>query len=267
MQPTFLDELLMQVCTNYSIPKITRIYVGSSFCSQYFQKLNLEDTFFAYCRRKKLSVTLTVPVFSQKDFVAGKSLIVSLCRRNSDLIDEVTVNDPGMLLFLQQNNIHQKLNVGRLFFKEPRDIRVRTYFSDVLSPEFPLICDANIGGAELDLNSQQLDLSKVASHMVTVAVHSPYCYMSVGNICKFASTSLPIEKKFRPNGPCQMDCSIIFERTIVNQNDCELQLVRIGRTIYYYNGNVVYNSVKPDREIYFPVNEVYRLLGKGVHHS
>lgn len=207
---------------------------------------------------------MTVPVFSQKDLTEGKAKVVSLCQKNADLIDEVTVNDPGMLLFLQQT-ITQKLNIGRLFFKEPRDIRVEPYFSAVLSPKFPMIHGDKATGAELDASNQQMDLSMVASHVETIAVHAPYCYMTVGNICKFASTSLPIEKKFRPNGPCHMNCSTMFEVTTAHQKERELQLLRIGRTVYYYNGLVTYSSVNPDRTIYFPVNEIYRMLEKEAH--
>ena len=46
---------------------LTRIYAGSSFCSQYFLHINWWEPLLAVCREHRWKMTLTLPVFSQKD--------------------------------------------------------------------------------------------------------------------------------------------------------------------------------------------------------
>lgn len=75
-----------------------RLYVGSSFCSQYFlrQPMSLWSEAFALCRQRGMAATLVVPVVSQRDLASACSLVEELLNSHGDMIDEVTVNDIGM---------------------------------------------------------------------------------------------------------------------------------------------------------------------------
>ncbi len=112
---------------------IQRVYIGSSFCSQYFLEFSGYYEVFHYCREKKIPVTLTIPVFSEKDLKKGKEKIDRICLEGINIIDEITVNDIGMLAFLQNKNT-VRLNLGRLFFKDSRDCRIPDYMNGCLTP-------------------------------------------------------------------------------------------------------------------------------------
>ena len=90
--------------------KIERVSIGSSFCSRFFLGSDM-DELLARIDSLGLPVTLTIPIFSQKELAEGKERVLELCRRWGKLIDEATCNDLGMLNILKQNG-SQKLNMG-----------------------------------------------------------------------------------------------------------------------------------------------------------
>lgn len=61
-------------------------------------------------------MTLVIPVFSEKDLEKGKKLLTELMDTYGDLIDEITVNDIGMLAYVKKL-FDKKINLGRLFLK------------------------------------------------------------------------------------------------------------------------------------------------------
>ena len=66
---------------------LTRIYAGSSFCSQYFLHINWWEPLLAVCREHRWKMTLTLPVFSQKDLKKGKERIGDILVSGADVID------------------------------------------------------------------------------------------------------------------------------------------------------------------------------------
>lgn len=247
--------------------KINRIYFGSYFCDLYFLKFKAYYELIQYCKSKNIQITLVLPVFSQNMLEIGKKRILEVCRYAETVIDEITVNDLGMLNFISKHYNH-KINLGRLFFKNPRDCRVPEYIRCEVTPG--LLSELNgaffgkytINCVELDPTNQILNVSELAKTNIKLVLHSPYCYMTTGKICKFASIHQHIEKKFRPNVNCRMECMHITDTYSghIVPTDCDPIIYRLGRTLYFENGRVETNGKCFDRLLYFPVKEWRKIL-------
>lgn len=241
---------------------IERIYVGSSFCSQYFLHFSGYKELFQYCKSRQIHVTITVPVISEKDLENGKKKISCLYKEGEEIVDEFTVNDIGMLYYIQ-NNYNKNINLGRLFFKDPRDCRIPSYINSTVAPAMLSYLGnlqyhaTHVTGIELDSISKQLNLTQVEYKNISISIHAPLCYMTTGNICKFASIHYQPDKKYRPNMHCQMECLHVmdFYSDHVQQTDCDTVLIRIGRTLYFENDIPRTIGHSFQRIIYFPIKE------------
>lgn len=217
-----------------------RLYVGSNFCSQYFlrQPMSLWSEAFALCRQRGMAATLVVPVVSQRDLASACSLVEELLNSHGDMIDEITVNDIGMFAHCREQ-CGRPLNLGRLFFKEPRDPRYADLFERRHAVGLPavltdLFSGGGVSGIELDPTHAALDLSEIRGLMphVNVGVHMPYCYLSTGTICEFASIHRPVREKFRPNLPCALECA---RCSVGYELPYGTRLLKWGRAVYFPN--------------------------------
>lgn len=235
-----------------------RIYIGSYFCSRLFlDHINFEKLFVAI-NDTVIPVTLVLPVVSERDLDEIKKRIGKIIEKY-DRIDEITVNDLGMAGYIFENYPLIKMNLGRLFFKDQRDVRNSDYFNFVgnvsaLSDFEWFSARYKVNAVEIDCTNKQLDLHKYDDSFET-CLHTPYTYVSTGNICKFASISKDIQHKFRANDYCKNECSSIFE---IYQADLSSKCpnanhFRIGRTIYSKMPH--YDTVGFNREIYVPYDE------------
>lgn len=242
--------------------QIERIYIGSSFCSQYYLNFFGYDRIFALCKKMGIPITLTIPVFTEKDIEIGKRKTLDICEKAHSIIDEITVNDIGMLSWLQTKKEYC-INLGRLFFKDQRDCRVPEYTKKHVSPALlsHLADDYwklfRISRVELDPTNLVIDTSCIYNTNINVGIHMPYCYMTTGNICKFASIHQTVKDKFRPNIQCDMECAHVCDSYSdhVNQTNCDPVLYRFGRTLYFKVDSVKFTGKKASRVIYFPIDE------------
>ncbi len=253
------DDLVVAVEQNQK-RKIERVSIGSSFCSQFFLKAPCLDELLSYIDNLGWPITLTVPIFSQKDLSKGKDKILQLCHTWCGQIDEVTCNDVGMLEWLE-NNISQKINMGQLFFKDPRDCRYESYPKSSISlSRGTLPIAESVSGVELSPIASEINLSGSAFENRFVALHQPYCYMTTGHICKFASITSEIEKKFRPNSACNLNCASVCEKTYFDEKATHY-LLRIGRTVYFKQCDCALKYSGSARILYWPIDELCRLGG------
>lgn len=268
-----LERLAKEVSAQNGVQEpIERIYAGSSFCSQYFMHFTEWEQLIEKCKEQGWKLTLTLPVFSEKDLDGAKLRIQEILQKGEGVMDEITVNDPGMLLYIGKT-CSCKLNLGRLFFKDPRDIRVRGYAQGVTTPSLLLSNAYQMLGAkkihcvELDQISSEIDLSGCELGETQVGLHGPFCYMSTGNICKFASLHRGMEQKFRPNSRCGMECAGIHEEYRERFGEKEAGFLRFGRTIYYEAEETRVLGAEIDRNIYFPMLELKELMREGVENE
>ena len=266
----YLQRIIECVVLNNNIQEpLERIYAGSSFCSQYFLHINFWKHLIKRCEENGWKMTLTLPVFSQKDLQIAKNRLDEILAQGKEIIDEITVNDVGMLRYVSQN-CEQKINLGRLFFKDSRDVRVRPYDVGEMTPTLlasednMIMAENNIHAIELDMMSRYINLTDCDLGEAKLCVHGPFCYMSTGNICKFASIHKDMEQKFRPNLNCNMECAGIYEHYKARFGEKNVDILRYGRTIYFYNNESRIIGKKIDRKIYFPVREINEVMKGGV---
>ena len=248
----------------FQMPQIAdaeRICAGSYFCSQYFLEMDFLQQLEQFVRQHDLSLTLVVPIISEKDLLAAKQKLDDLLRQLP--VDEVTVNDVGMLSFIS-DTYRITLNLGRLFFKDARDIRMRGYYQRTVHPAGLDRLEGyakrfSVGCAELDAVSSCLQLG--SDIHTPIAIHYPYCYMTTGNICKYASIDKDISKKFRPNAPCSRQCQRIYET--YSPKTGEYTLYRIGRAVYFETQLPETVDGQFERLIYFPLRELTQLRKEG----
>jgi len=230
----------------------SRFYLGSNFCSRYFIKYTeaalsgLADIL----RGDEISVTLCVPMFSERYLDTGKKLVRRLLAEYSDIIDEVTVNDFGMLDYITECE-KIKVNIGRLLNKDTRDIRHddyynRTHVPTVATHKNSVFSGYEINSHELDLTNRFLDVSSVPG---IPAIYAPFVFATVGNVCEYASDALPITKKFRANYDCGFACTKL---SIDYENQFGNKYLKIGKAVFFDVLDYTVTSDKPYRLIYEP---------------
>ena len=104
--------------TELQSKELERLYLGSYFCGNYFLgimegaiKKILEDC------NQSVVISLVIPVFSEGQLIKGKEKIKTLLNYFPNKIDEVVVNDYGMLEYISEN-YDLPIVLGRLFMKE-----------------------------------------------------------------------------------------------------------------------------------------------------
>ena len=244
--------------TKSGYDRFERVYVGSSFCAQYFLNSSKEmiTALGLFCEKEQMKMTLVLPMFAQRHLVAGKNKITELLATGNSYIDEITVNDLGMLEYIK-NHFDISINLGRLFSKDYREKRYEEYFSTCLEPKLfnptfmNIIKDYPIQGMELDATHKAIDLSCVPLKY-TIGIHFPYCYQTVGNICEIASMNKEIQEKFRPNAPCGSECDTAI---ICYEDDEYGTYIKRGRCVFFENRDCNVTGKEEIRLIYSEVLE------------
>lgn len=250
-----------------------RIYIGSYFCAEYFLKLSavkLDGILFQLNNGEEVNylITLVIPIATQKNVNNVKENIEKLLGKYTEVIDEITVNDYGMLefvysKFIKENKRIIKINIGRLLSKDYRDPRYPDYFKIEWFPKIfnsyadHIFENYNVSGIEIDATHEIINL-KNEKIGYEIAIHTPYSYMTTGKICEYASVYNEIEKKFRPNKSCYEECnSCIIQYDINNDRNW----FRLGRTLFYENESCeIKMSDNNYRFVYFPIKELLEVL-------
>lgn len=218
--------------------KIKRFYLGSYFCSNYFLNLdlNLFERIVTESIYNRCDITLVIPIITEKNFESMKEKLDKLFRFAGDCIDEITVNDYGTMAYLSRQ-YPLPLNMGRLFTKDYRDPRYKDSYDMICKPKifttefFKIIQCFSIKGIEFDPTNRCIDLSEVYPGL-SYAVHTPYCYVTTGQICEYGSISNKLEKKFYPNADCHRECMKVM--TTYELQDGQ-EWYRVGKAVYFKN--------------------------------
>lgn len=268
---TLYDDVLKQYMKYVSAENkksIERVYFGAYFCSQYFIRFQGYNELFECCRSDDIKMTLVLPVFNQNTLELGKKRIRQICNDGGELIDEITINDIGMLRYIADEYKEYKINLGRLFFKNPRDCRIPEYTLGSVTPALlthlqnDFWTHYNIECIELEPTNESLDISALKDDKRKIAMHRPFCYMTTGQICKFASIHKAADKKFRAGASCRMECLHIKESYFghIKQTNCTPLIEKYGKTLFFKNNSVNINGKEMSRTIYFSVEEWRRFM-------
>lgn len=243
-------EAIVEECQAESDLEFARVYVGSYFCDSYFLR-TIEHALYQleqFAIHKKIRVTMVVPILMQKHVQVGLKIIDKVLH-NFSIIDEVVVNDYGMLNYLS-SNYDCGIIIGRLLRKRARDYRYPNYINSV---EFEETKDIylkypRVFGADIDVASTIIDCSGYDSRIVP-CIHIPYTYITCGQICDFAALDADIFQKFNDNKNCNFSCNRLY---YAYKTETDHDLFRIGKAIYYKS--VQYEILNTDnvRYVYFP---------------
>ena len=277
------EESMQQIEQLLAQPQLEgckRIYLGSSFCGQAFLKSN--DLFQAACRvaqNRGLSVTLTLPIFSQRWLDQGCAGFQYVLSQNLQVIDEVTVNDLGMLAYVNEvlntTGLAIGINLGRLINKDTRDPRDPDYPNMVYTPNMlerssegenyldRLVATwstaaedgqlaTRICGIEFDPTHAALKLSDLPQG-ITAALHGPLCYMSTAQICEYASIGVAENRSFRPNMPCAAQCRF---NAVGFWGSSQREFFKLGRTVYFEPPQPAVIGCSSCRLLHSPLKEV-----------
>ena len=251
-----LDEIVIKngFINQIMSSEYERIYIGSYFCSNYFTNIFYLNE-LAKCIGDRIPITLVIPVLNESRLFVGKKVIERYLDNKKLLFDEITVNDIGMYQYIKEKYPSMKCNLGRLFLKHPRDPRVSEYDSMTISIPFFDSMQEVFGSyniVEIDATNESL----LIKDDVRFGIHLPYFYITTGNICKFASINKDIKYKYRPNTLCNRECIMIYESYKSVYNGSNIEMFRIGRTVY--GKRIIEPSINqiPERYIYFPFDEL-----------
>lgn len=250
-----VDKLLEDASRIAQFGSVERIYVGSSFCGNYFlqQSDKTLKELIALCKDKNIKATLVIPAFSEGDLELGKKRIAQIVEMGKGFFDEFTGNDVGILSHL--NVYPLDINLGRLFMKDYRDPRYQEYFQIPWKPKMftdyfkRLLQEYKIAGVEFDTTHKIMDFAELPEG-ITAGIHAPYCYQTVGRICEYASIQKEIVKKYRPNDTCHTNCADHLIRYTVS--DGNIEYVRFGRAVYFKHPGYELRNLEKYRLIYFP---------------
>lgn len=187
-----------------------RVYIGSYFCEGLFIRYGAFDfvAFTEFLRANNAKGTLVVPICRQGELEAAK-YVVSQAALHAE-IDEIVVNDVGMLDYVSRDFGQKKRLLGRLFFKNTRDSRsVFPRLGEEISYYAPvyesLFKEYGFSGIEADTASLTMNFEGIPESVI-LGIHTPWTYMTCGRMCAFAGAGLPDDKKFVADAPCRMEC-------------------------------------------------------------
>lgn len=248
------ERMIALMCKDAGFDSLSRIYIGSNFCGQYFFncKINMVQPLVDFCKKNNIKITLCLPIFSEADIDKAKELIHD-AMHYIDIIDEITVNDYGMLDHISREYPHVKINIGRLLNKESRDARYDEYNKGIYTPHLlsdknSFVKQYNIHSIEIDPVHKVIDLRENVRQDAIVAVYTPFCYVTVGHVCEYASIPLPPEKKFRPNVHCHAPCT----NTFIAYDAGDVSYAKVGRAVYFRQKDIEIIAPGKYREIYQP---------------
>lgn len=238
----YIDQILSQTFT------YDRVYIGSYFCSNKFFSLKSASiiSLMDALSSKSISVSLVLPIFAQHHLASGLELIQKMINNYYSIINEIVVNDLGMLQHMhdiyKSKDVRIEIVAGRMLNKTYRDIRDEEYFSSEFIPKclneyyVSLYERYGIRTIELDNAFNSLTLPKQFDKYC-FAIHTPLCYITKCNICEFASINKPISKKFRTTDACTFEC---IGRFIQYSNDKNVAIshYKIGCGVYFENSTI-----------------------------
>lgn len=269
------SESALNLCDIFSRPEVTpemiktifqgagrafnRLYFGSYYCDHYFTQAGMEPylNLLRFSRDHGLRATLVVPPVFQENYDTVCGLVREILNAKEDVVDEIAVNDWGMAsVFSDLNGI--RLNAGRLLQKDNRDPRYADFFdSAYISRSFSdfytgFFSDQGITGVEIDCTHKEIVIPKT-SQPIQVSVHGPFCYISIGSICEFASMHKTVERKFRYADVCSRECN---RASVICRTQSGIELLRLGRSVQFENSDCCVRSAVPFRYIYSPYREL-----------
>ena len=239
-----------------------RFYIGSGFCSKYFLKSlgRSGNEICRYAMENECSLSVTVPVPSDRWTGPVKKALAGFLY-DQPAVDEVTVNDYGMLDFVskfrEESGLDFSIAAGRLFFKNYRDPRYREQQEGKTVCFFPPVLAGMVDAVELDICSSEMDVSSIPGD-IGIYYHYPFSYVTCTQYCEFASVINPETRRFRTEMLCGLKCMDAVIRTDADG----AELIHAGKGVYTPVPGGFRSSRSADRYIYWPLREFLEMEGR-----
>lgn len=251
-----LNKVIKDGCHDAGFDYCDRLYIGSHFCSNYFDMMDPEQYMILNSVRYKLS--LVIPITTQVNLEKVKQKLHVLIKVLPG-IDEIIVNDYGMIKWVKENTF-LNIRLGRLFTKTLRDPRYeqRNVEYDITGFQRSMIRQFGITGIEYDsaiplAEDKGIGTDRVYKSIpkdINCSLYRPYSYLSVGQVCEYASIGKTMDKKFTPNAKCCRQCHKYAIEYKMKETE---KFVRLGRAILISANRVVPLSRESYRDVFFPL--------------
>ena len=230
--------------------KYERLYLGAYFCDLFFIKniKNILVEAYPCCKDNNIMINLVLPVFSESNLSGGKSAIHEVLHMYADVIDELTINDFGMLSYISERT-SLDIFLGRLIQKYARDIRYPDYSKSTFEfygydDLYEEICK----GIEFDICAEKM---KIRLGGKKVVVHRKYAYATTGRNCYFAGVNKSIWSKLSDMNHCDEMCNKFFVKSTDKGHN---SYYRIGKAVYFEMPSAKIESEGTIRFVDLPVN-------------
>ncbi len=232
-----MTEKAREQLSEEGLPEPRRIYLGSEGCE--YLLLNQAALFrrlMPELVRAGYQITLVLPSVEETAFDRVCALVEELT--GTGCIDELVVNDLGVLAWVSKQKFALQLRAGHHFDKMLREARFPVEENGDIRSNAELFCtpyleqtaekqmlrDLGVVGAETDpVPGFSLCLPADRSY----AIWYPRTILSYCTTCEFAGSGLPLEKRFIP-GRCKMEC---LEYQIDVHGDSVQKIVKSGRLV------------------------------------
>lgn len=254
---------IARVISNIKAAKsVERIYLGSSFCCRYlFQAANdVLENILDLCKECGIEATLVLPVPAERFCSSMIDFLNDFTAKYAQTITEITCNDYAMLNYCA-STYPQKVNIGRLFSKDTREMREPHFTDMALTPSllerdidsiFPM---DRISCIELDPVHRFQDAQKVPQG-INLALYMDWCYQTTGMICEQAATHHSLQGKFRPSSSCMGECQ---HNAIFYEGQMGFPYYKHGATVYYFQEGARLVCGSNYRKIYSPLlSEIFQ---------
>lgn len=207
------------------------VYLGAYFCDRYFVTTSpaLWKSCFENAQKQRKKVALVIPTASQNNLALLKERTRTIINRYNVVIQELVVNDYGMLEWVQEQFPEIPVWLGRTMNKELRDIRYsyttcHTKIYEQLEAGY-IQCSSVLG---VEVDQTVTDEIRIQEGKHRIAVHCAWIYHSMCRICEFASIDAPLDKKFRLFQPCKRECI----HNSISYDNYGFHFVKYGRAVY-----------------------------------
>lgn len=230
--------------------KYCRIYIGSTFCERYFIHTPSVLWMDAYhlAHGAGIKVSLVVPIAGQAHLQKLKEKMEWLFDLFQEDLDEVVLNDYGMLAWIGKNHPNYSLWLGRMLVKDTRDPRYTMEHNECKLLEnmsSGRLYGFDITGIELDAFEP---FAAAPNGDIILGVHLPYGYISAGRLCEIGSIGKETKNKFRLTADCSRQC---VHTWLLFEND-GVELLKYGRAVYSpIKADKVLDSLPPQAKVRF----------------
>lgn len=239
--------------------KPDRVYFGNEFCERLLWKSAHVRKMAALCAENNMKLTLVTPYCS--DLTQEKISAVLTDCADLDIIDEIVVNDWGVLNIIRKHFPKYRCVFGRILDKMKRDPRISkkeylSYFSKdglimLQSPTASskdyraFMTEQGVDRFEIDNVIQGLYLEDVTDKQISI--YMPYGFVTNGKICQFAGIHNKPEDKFQVNTCCRQECQSLMQimqkhlTALPSETDKKLDNIRVirkGNTVFFMNADI-----------------------------